>query len=147
MAMSEENKQKARERMKAMHAKKKAEAKAVQAPAPEVTKIAEPEEAESIEALKARIAELEANKAAQPATKEPIEVQVVRAYQTGRSSIQTIARVYGIGVDEVLTMIGEGELTEVTFTGDQIEEDEAGKDAGRVPMNYGDTRKVPFSTD
>ena len=124
MAMSEENKQKARERMKAMHAKKKAK---------------QPEE--SLETLRAKIAELEK---AQPVKEESKEVKILRAYQQGRSSIQTIARVFGVDVGEVLDIIGEGSLNTVTFVGDQISEQEAGSDTGRAPTNHGLEKKVPF---
>lgn len=124
MAMSEENKQKARERMKAMHAKKKAK---------------QPEE--SLETLRAKIAELEK---AQPVKEESKEVKILRAYQQGRSSIQTIARVFGVEVGEVLEIIGEGSLNTVTFVGDQIDEQEAGSDLGRAPTNHGLEKKVSF---
>lgn len=99
---------------------------------------------ESIADLKAKIAKLESEK---KADNEPKPVQILRAYQTGRSSIQTIARAFNVDVAEVLEIIGEGNLASVTFGGDMIDEDEAGRESGRAPMNYGQLRKIPFSAD
>jgi hypothetical protein len=66
-------------------------------------------------------------------------------YQKGQGSIQDIARVYRVTVDEVLHIIGEDELTSVTFQGDLIDPSEAGP--GVTPNYEGKTEHVTFTTD
>lgn len=89
--------------------------------------------------LKRQIAEL--TKPSEELTKEQ---QIVNAYQTGRQSIQTVARVFDVSVDHVLNLIGEGNLASVRLDGDMIDQTEAGRD---VEMNYGKDVSVPFSTN
>ena len=69
---------------------------------------------------------------------------IITAYQTGRSSIQTIARVHKVEVSQVLDLIGEGSSTTVTIPGDLISAVEAGPGAD---MNYGKDVPVPFTSD
>lgn len=123
--MTEANKRKASERMKAYHANK-----------------SKPEE--TVAELKARIAELEAKQESLPPPAESVEEQIKRAYQTGQSSIQTIARVYNVPVSTVLVLIGEGESASIEYPGDFIDSSEAGQDA---TMNYGSKVKIPYSVD
>lgn len=70
--------------------------------------------------------------------------QVVTAYQTGRSSIQDIARVHKVDVGEVLEAVGEGNLASVQMPGDLIGEAEAGPNA---KMNYGKTETINYSVN
>lgn len=70
--------------------------------------------------------------------------EIVKAYQTGRTSIQDIARVYRVSVDQVLGYIGEGHLASVHLGGDLIDAQEAGPGA---TLNYGQEYKIPFSVD
>lgn len=70
--------------------------------------------------------------------------EIIHWYQVGTRSIQDIARIYRVSVDEVLELVGEKELGSVYLGGDLIDRDEAGPNA---EMNYGQTVKVPFSTD
>lgn len=65
-------------------------------------------------------------------------------YQRGQGSIQDIARVYRLTVDEVLEAIGMDDMATVNTMGDLIGQEEAGFD---VPLNKGNTHKVPFTTD
>lgn len=78
------------------------------------------------------------------AVDETLRKKIMQDYQTGSSSIQTIARINRVEVGEVLEIIGENDLTKVTFAGDLIDETEAGPGA---TMNYGRTQDVPHSTD
>lgn len=66
-------------------------------------------------------------------------------YQKGEGSIQDIARVYHVSVEEVLHVIGQDEVATVQTVGDQIDASEAGPGA---TVNYdGKTYNVPFSLD
>lgn len=137
MAMSEENKQKARERMQAMHAAKKGKP---------VESIAKPVDSE-VEALKARIAELEAQKT--PTVEAPKEgksrdEQIVDAYQSSRNSIQDIARIFNVSVDHVLNLTGNASLASITFQGDMVDAQEAGPGA---VLSYGQEVKIPYTTN
>lgn len=73
-----------------------------------------------------------------------LKKKIVRHYQNGEGSIQDIARVYRLTVQEVLDAIGEGDLTTVHTGGDLIDASEAGPGAS---MNYGQDFSVPFSLD
>lgn len=70
--------------------------------------------------------------------------KVLDHYQKGQGSIQDIARVYRLSVDEVLHIIGQDELTTITTQGDLIDAQEAGPGA---QVNYGETHKIPFDTN
>ena len=74
----------------------------------------------------------------------PTRKRVITAYQTGRSSIQDIARVHKVDVSEVLDAVGEGNLSTVNMPGDLISESEAGPNA---KMNYGKTESIKFSVN
>lgn len=65
-------------------------------------------------------------------------------YQHGRGSIQDLARIYNVSVDEVLEITGNGELSTVYAQGDLIDASEAGPSA---QMNYGKDFKVPFTVN
>ncbi len=65
-------------------------------------------------------------------------------YQKGQGSLQDIARVYNVSVDDVLEVIGAPELSYVDVPGDLISQSEAGPGA---EMNYGKQEKVPFTVD
>ena len=69
---------------------------------------------------------------------------VIKAYQTSRNSIQDIARINRVEVQEVLEAIGEGNLTSVSTSGDLIDQQEAGPEA---VVNYGKQIRVPYSTN
>ncbi len=68
--------------------------------------------------------------------------EIIGFYQRGQGSIQDLARIYGVSVDEVLQLIGAGDLGAVTVGGDLIDASEAGAGA---QMNYGKDYKVPFT--
>jgi len=72
------------------------------------------------------------------------EEQIKYFYQHGKGSIQDLARIYRVSVDEVLHLIGESNLGTVVAQGDMIDASEIGPGA---TMNYGKEFKVPFSTD
>lgn len=72
------------------------------------------------------------------------KLEILNAYQRGINSIQSIARIYRVSVDQVLEIIGEENLGTVTIAGDLIDASEAGPGAA---MNYGRDYKVPFSVD
>lgn len=65
-------------------------------------------------------------------------------YQHGRGSIQDLARIYHVSVDEVLEITGNSTLSTVFSQGDLIDSTEAGPNAA---MNYGKEIKVPFTVD
>lgn len=62
-------------------------------------------------------------------------------YIAGRGSIQDLARIYQVSVDEVLELIGEGSMSTVFTQGDMIDQAEAGPN---TEMNYGKNFRVPF---
>lgn len=70
--------------------------------------------------------------------------RIYEHYIKGQGSIQDIARIYRVSVEEVLDIVGEGEMKSVDTTGDLIDAQEAGPGA---EMSYGKTFNVPFSTD
>ncbi len=70
--------------------------------------------------------------------------EIIHWYQVGTRSIQDIARIYRVSVDEVLNLVGEKELSTVDMPGDLIDPKEAGPNA---EMNYGRKVSVPFTTD
>lgn len=74
----------------------------------------------------------------------PIDERVRWFYVHGRGSIQDIARVHRITVDEVLHYIGQEELTTVETTGDMIDKSEAGPGA---VLEYGKVHPVNYTTD
>lgn len=65
-------------------------------------------------------------------------------YIRGQGSIQDIARVYRVEVDEVLNIIGLNDLSSVDAQGDLIDASEAGPGA---EINHGKTFQVPYSTN
>lgn len=70
------------------------------------------------------------------------EQKILYHYQHGEGSIQNIARFFNVEVDEVLNIIGEGDIAQVHQAGDTIGPDEAGPNA---TINYGEDVKVPFT--
>lgn len=70
--------------------------------------------------------------------------EILEAYQTGKSSIQTIARSYRVEVDTVLDLIGEGNLSSVTTFGDMVDQNEVGPN---TQLKAGETFKVPYTSD
>lgn len=75
---------------------------------------------------------------------EDLRQKINGHYQRGEGSIQDIARVYHVSVDDVLRVIGAPHLGSVTAQGDLIDGNEAGPN---VQMNYGKDFKVPFTVD
>lgn len=65
-------------------------------------------------------------------------------YQRAEGSLQDLARIYRVSVDEVLEIVGHSELGTVTIPGDLIDQSEAGPGA---QMNYGRQERVPFTVD
>ena len=70
--------------------------------------------------------------------------EIKHVYMTSSSSIQDIARIYRVTVDQVLEIIGAGNLGTVSTQGDIIDASEAGPGA---VLNYGKEFKVPFTVD
>lgn len=77
-------------------------------------------------------------------TNEETRQAIFGHYQRGQGSIQDIARVYHVTVDDVLEIIGESQVGTVTTQGDLIDSSEAGIGA---EMNYGKDFKVPFTVN
>lgn len=71
------------------------------------------------------------------------EQEIVHLYQIGNSA-QAIARTFKTSVEEVLDLVGEGQINNVQFVGDQIDEQEMGREA---VYNAGNEYRVPFTTD
>lgn len=70
--------------------------------------------------------------------------KIIEHYQKGQGSIQDIARVYRLTVNEVLQIIGINNISKVTTQGDLIGPEEAGPGATIVPSKDFD---VPFTTN
>lgn len=83
------------------------------------------------------------------ADKEPKELtvdeKILGHYQRAEGSIQDIARVYHVGVDHVLEVIGEKDMTSVMTQGDLIDQSEAGPEVRVNP--YGNPAKANYTTD
>ena len=72
------------------------------------------------------------------------EEQIFYYYQHGKGSIQDLARIYRVSVEQVLQVIGESNLGTVTTQGDMIDASEVGPGAS---INYGKEFKVPFDVN
>lgn len=72
---------------------------------------------------------------------EKMKKQIMSAYQQGKGSIQTIARAYGVSVEQVLDVIGEQKSGRVVVQGDMIDASEVGLGA---QINPGREYKIPF---
>lgn len=70
--------------------------------------------------------------------------QIKDHYIHGRGSIQDLARIYRLSVEEVLNLIGEGSSARVYTQGDMIDQNEAGPG---VQLNHGKEFNVPFTLD
>lgn len=71
--------------------------------------------------------------------------EIFEAYQRSNRSIQDIARIYRVTVEQVLHIIGEDELTTITTQGDLIDSSEAGPG---VDLNYnGKQHDIRYTTD
>lgn len=70
--------------------------------------------------------------------------KIYNHYQRGQGTLQDLARIYKVSVDQVLEVIGAPELGSVQAQGDLIDASEAGPNAD---MNYGKDFKVPFTVD
>lgn len=75
---------------------------------------------------------------------EELKKKVIGHYQAGQGSIQDIARVYRLDVDEVLEILGINDISHVSLGGDLIDPEDVGP--GGV-FNPGETRKIKYSTD
>ena len=75
----------------------------------------------------------------------PIEERVTYRYQHGQGSIQDIARVYRIDVDQVLTILGLNDMIEVQTQGDLIDQSEAGPETRLNPR--GNPAKANYTTN
>lgn len=71
--------------------------------------------------------------------------KIFHSYQTGRSSIQDLARINRLEVSEVLEVIGEGNLNTVTMQGDMIDPSEL-RGTG-AEFNNGKETRVEISTN
>lgn len=75
---------------------------------------------------------------------EDLKKKVIEHYNLGQGSIQDIARVYRLDVDEVLEVLGMQDMMTVQTMGDLIGQDEAGLE---TPLQSGRKYKVPYNTD
>jgi len=76
---------------------------------------------------------------------DTVEEKVMYHYQRGQGSIQDIARVYKLSVDEVLQMVGLDDMSEVQTQGDLIDQSEAGPEVRVNPL--GNPAKAKYTTD
>lgn len=77
---------------------------------------------------------------------DELKEQINDDYQKGSASIQTLARIHRLTVDEVLEILGLREETgTLSLVGDQVDEDELGP--GDTPINSGEKLRQKFSTD
>lgn len=60
---------------------------------------------------------------------EQLVAKIKNHYQKGEGSIQDLARIYRLEVDEVLDILGLSDMKEVEGMGDLIGTDEAGPEA------------------
>lgn len=75
----------------------------------------------------------------------PLEERINYRYQHAQGTIQDLARVYKLEVDEVLVMLGMSDLSEIQTTGDLIDQSEAGPE---VHVNAkGNSAKANFTTN
>ena len=70
--------------------------------------------------------------------------KIYQHYLKGEGSLQDIARVYRVSVDDVLQIIGAPELSTVMTQGDLIDASEIGPEA---QYSHGKNFKVPYTTD
>jgi hypothetical protein len=75
----------------------------------------------------------------------PIEERVVYRYNHAQGSIQDIARVYRLSMEEVLKLIGHDNMLEIPTQGDLIDQSEAGPEVRVNPM--GNPARNNFTTD
>lgn len=75
---------------------------------------------------------------------EDLKKKVIEHYNLGQGSIQDIARVYRLDVDEVLEVLGMQDMMTVQTMGDLIGQDEAGLE---TQLQTGRKYKVPYNTD
>lgn len=74
---------------------------------------------------------------------ETLKTKVNEHYQLGQGSIQDIARVYRLSVEEVLDIIGQSEVAVVEGMGDLIGPEEAGE----APIVTSKKYQAKFTTD
>lgn len=70
--------------------------------------------------------------------------KIIGHYQKGQGSIQDIARVYHLSVDQVLEAIGIKDISHAAIGGDLIDPSEVGPGA---TFNYGQSVKIDFTTN
>jgi hypothetical protein len=79
-------------------------------------------------------------------TNEKDAAEIKDLYQKGKGTIQDYARLYRYEVHEVLELLGEQHLSQVSFTGDLVDYTELGP--GRQhELNTGEHYQVPFTTN
>lgn len=76
---------------------------------------------------------------------EELQEKIKGHYQRGEGSIQDIARVYRLSVDEVLDVLDMKEMSEIKTQGDLIDQDEAGPEV--VVNAIGKIARARFTTD
>lgn len=76
---------------------------------------------------------------------DDLKAKINGHWQRGEGSIQDLARVYKISVDEVLEMIGQTDMTTIVTQGDMIDQTEAGPEVTVNPL--GRPIKVPYTTN
>lgn len=75
---------------------------------------------------------------------DDLKKKVIEHYNLGQGSIQDIARVYRLDVDEVLEVLGMQDMMTVQTMGDLIGQEEAGLE---TTLQRGTRHKVPYNTD
>lgn len=76
---------------------------------------------------------------------ETVEEKIMYHYQRAQGSIQDLARVYKLSVDEVLHILDLDDMTEIQTQGDLIDQSEAGPEVRVNPQ--GSTAKAHYTTD
>lgn len=72
------------------------------------------------------------------------EFSIKRHYDAGHGTIQDYARIYKLSVAEVLAILDHADMDSITFIGDLIDQEYAGK----VPVNPdGETYKINYTVD
>lgn len=75
---------------------------------------------------------------------EETKAAVKQHYQLGQGSIQDIARVYRLTVEEVLEVLGLSDVMEVETSGDLIDQTEAGPE---VQLKASNKFRAKFTTN
>jgi hypothetical protein len=71
--------------------------------------------------------------------------KILEHYQKGQGSIQDLARIYRVSVEQILDLTDNSELKQVTTTGDLVDASEAGP--GAQLNYYGKDHPIIYTVD